>query len=615
MSDSSAGSPTNPGGLQQYLLSTASWLRQFEGIWDLDFEFFEDDNRHPVPMCMFARERHTGTEIFLRREQLLTLRQAPFDTGPRSLMVAYAANAELSCFIARGWPFPCNTLDVYVEVSAAINGLDIEGLESKRPSLLETCALFGIPAMPAAEKNRMRDLILSGKGKYTEDEWQQIERYNRADVEETSAVVNVIAPSIDLPRALLRGRYMGAVAKMEWVGLPISRYYLNLLIENWEPLQLFYIARDDEFGLYDHTSIRLERLHDLINKCGWDWPLTSTGLPELKLKTLGRQAKRYPELKKLVRLREQIAELKISNLTNTVGADGFSRCPLLPFWTRSGRNQPSGRDKIFLPALPSWLHGLIAPPPGYAVVKFDWDGQEYGETAAFSGDPAMLEDYRSGDVHLGFGKRAGLVPPDATKATHREIRDKICKPIVHGQSYGMTAYGIAAKTGKSLLWSREVHASHRLTYHVAHRWIADVVAQAKFDGVIHSAFGWPMAVTSTTKSRTLLNYMAQASGGDMMRIAAIAATEAGIQVCAPIHDAFWVLAPLDQLDDTIRQIIEIMIKAGEAVTGGLTIGVTVEDPVRSPKCLGDIRRPDDKGQAMWTEVWDLILSGFKREAS
>ena len=354
MFDSSAGSPTNPGGLRQYLLSTASWLSQFEAIWSLDFEFFEDENHHPVPVCMFAREWHTSTEIFLRREQLLALRQAPFDIGPRSLVVAYAANAEFSCFVALGWPFPHNVLDVYVEVGAAINGLDIEGLELKRPSLLETCALYGIPAMPAAQKTRMRDLILSGKGKYTEDEWAQTEGYNRADVDETDAVFGVIAPSIDLPRALLRGRYMGAVARMEWVGLPISRYLLDLLIENWEPLQLYYIARDDEFGLYDHTSIRLERLQDLINKRGWDWPLTSTGLPELKLKTLGRQAKRYPELKKLVRLREQIAELKISSLTNTVGADGFSRCPLLPFWTRSGRNQPSGRDKIFLPALPGW---------------------------------------------------------------------------------------------------------------------------------------------------------------------------------------------------------------------------------------------------------------------
>ena len=101
-----------------------------------------------------------------------------------------------------------------------------------------------------------------------------------------------------------------------------------------------------------------------------------------------------------------------------------------------------------------------------------------------------------------------------------------------GQNYGMTAYGIAAKTGKSLLWAREIHALHRLTYPVFHRWVADVVAQAKFDCVIESPFGWPMAVMVGTSDRSLMNYMAQAGGSDMMRLAAIAATEAGIAVCA-----------------------------------------------------------------------------------
>jgi DNA polymerase-1 len=217
-------------------------------------------------------------------------------------------------------------------------------------------------------------------------------------------------------------------------------------------------------------------------------------------------------------------------------------------------------------------------------------------------------------VHLGFGKRVKLVPPDATKASHREIRDKILKPVVHGQSYGMTPYGIAAKTGKSLSWSREIDTGHQLTYPVFHCWVGDVVAQAKFDGVIHSPFGWPMAVTSATKSRTLMNYLAQSSGADMMRIAAIAATEAGIRVACPIHDAFWILAPLDQLSETIQHMVEIMIKAGEAVTGGLTIGVTVEAQIPAPKCLGDIRKPDDKGHAMWGEVRNII-AGFKQEAS
>jgi hypothetical protein len=171
----------------------------------------------------------------------------------------------------------------------------------------------------------------------------------------------------------------------------------------------------------------------------------------MKLKTLGKQAQRYPELKKLVKLRDLIAELRINQLANTIGADGYSRCPLLPFWTKTGRNQPSGRDKMFLPALPAWLHGLVAPPPGWAIAELDWDGQEVGLMAALSGDPAMIEDYASGDPHLSFGRRVKLPPPDATKDTHREERNKICKPVVLGQNYGMTPYGIAAKT--SLLFS------------------------------------------------------------------------------------------------------------------------------------------------------------------
>jgi DNA polymerase family A len=581
--------------------------RNYDTIWHVDFEYRQDKNHRPVPVCMYAYEQHTGAEIALRRDQLLACRRAPFDTGPRSLMVTYAANAEISCFLPFSWPFPRNVLDAYVENIATINGNTDVWPEKRRPKLPEALELHGLVAtMSVEEKNRMRDLILE-KMDYSEEEWRKIQAYNRVDVEETVTLLDTISPTIDLPRALLRGRYSGAaVAHMEWTGLPIDTSYLDCLIENWERLQLHYIARDDEFGLYDGTSFREDRLLDLIEARGWSWPLTEHGHPELKVKVLVKLAKRYPELKRLVRLRELIAELKISKLANTVGADGFSRCPLLPFWTQTGRNQPSGKDKIFLPALPAWLHGEIKPPPGWGCAQLDWDGEEIGLMAAFSGDPTMIEDYLSGDPHLRFGKRAGLLPTDATKQSHREIRDKICKPVTLGQNYGMTAYGIAAKTGKSLLWARDVHARHRLVYPTFHRWLGDVVAQAKFDGVIYSSFGWPRAVIGSTTNRSLMNYLAQAGGADMMQIAAIAATEAGIHVCAPIHDAFWIMAPLDELDTAIEHMRQIMIQAGTAVTGGLPIGVTVEYVVRWPHCLGDVRKPDDKGQVMWEEVKGLI---------
>jgi DNA polymerase I len=597
MSDACAGLPT-------------SWLQRFDSINHVDIEYREDANHHPVPVSMFIYEQHTGTEIFLCRDQLLALKRLPFGTGLRDLMIVYAANAEMSGFLSLGLPPPVNVLDLYVETIASINGRTDIWPHKGRPGLLAALELHALPASSAENKDAMRRLIM-GKEDYTEEEWKLIEDYNRGDViAGTVPLLAAMAGSIDLPRALHRGRYMMAVARQEWVGLPIDVACMTQFAENWAALQRHFIARDDTLGLYEDLSFREQRLWDLIAARHWDWPRTGHGRPELKIRTLAQQARRYPELKPLVRLRNNIAELRLSKLANTVGADGFSRCPMLPFWTRTSRCQPSARDKVFLPSLPGWLHGVLRPPPGFALVELDWSGEENGIMAGLSGDPGMIADYLSGDPHWAFGVRAGLVAADAIKADYKELRNKVMKPVNHGQNYGMTPYGIAAKTGRSLLWAREVHARHRQTYPVFHRWLGDIVAQAKFDGVMVTPFGWPMAVIAETKHRTLMNYMAQASGADCMRIASIAAAEAGIQVCCSVHDSFWILATLDTLDATIAHMVDIMRRAGEAVTGGLTIGVEVKTIVRWPHSLGDVR----KDQPMWAEVRGLLDSGRLQQA-
>jgi hypothetical protein len=113
------------------------------------------------------------------RARLLACVRAPFDTGPDTLVTSYSIVAELSCFQALSWPMPRNVLCTYFETAAATNGLDLVGLTNKRPSLLEACDMFGIPArMTAERKTYMRDLIL-GNADYTEAQWGEIESYNR----------------------------------------------------------------------------------------------------------------------------------------------------------------------------------------------------------------------------------------------------------------------------------------------------------------------------------------------------------------------------------------------------------------------------------------------------
>jgi hypothetical protein len=115
-------------------------------------------------------------------------------------------------------------------------------------------------------------------------------------------------------------------------------------------------------------------------------------------------------------------------------------------------------------------------------------------------------------------------------------------------------------------------------------------------------------VTAETKTRTVMNFLAQAGGSDVMRLVSIVATECGIPTAAPVHDAFWILVPLDELDTTIARMSEIMTEAGRLVAG-IPIRVKVEAVVRWPQCLGDVRKPDDKGQAMWREVRELVCNG------
>ena len=80
--------------------SSTDWRQQYDSVWHVDFEYREDTNYHPVPVSMFAYEQHSGTEIFLRREQLLNLRRAPFGVGQSRS--AGGLCGECRAFVFRG---------------------------------------------------------------------------------------------------------------------------------------------------------------------------------------------------------------------------------------------------------------------------------------------------------------------------------------------------------------------------------------------------------------------------------------------------------------------------------------------------------------------------------
>jgi hypothetical protein len=446
-----------------------------------------------------------------------------------------------------------------------------------------------------SEKDAMIQLII-GQREWLEEEKRKILDYCAEDVFALIALLPVMAPTIDWPRAKLRGRYMAAAARMERTGIPIDVPLYKRLVANWQLLKQHLIAEVDQtYGVYENGSFKQARFGEYLQANGIPWPRLPSGALALDGTTFDEQARSHPQLRPLYELRATLSCLRSFSIP--VGADHRARCMLSAFQSVTGRNQPRSSEFLFGPA--RWIRGLAREQEGRALAYVDWSSQEIAVAAGLSGDERMAEDYSSGDVYLAFAKAAGLVPQDATKEGNADIRE-VCKAVVLGVNYGMGPETMAFKIGKSKIEAIELLRLHKVTYPKFRRWIDNTVTSALFNGRMQSVFGWQRHVGRNANPRSLMNFPMQAGGAEMMRIAAIAATEAGIEVCCPVHDAFLISARADRIDDDVMAMRALMSKAARAVTGGLDVRTDVKI-ARWPD-----RYMDKRGEGMWRRVMNLL---------
>ncbi len=563
----------------------------FRHVWAVDFEFMASPGERPAPVCLVARELRSGELLKVWRDELRRMRVPPYPTGADALFIAYFASAEFGCHQALGWPMPERVLDLYTEHRARFNGIGAPAGNN----LLGALAANGIESIDALEKEEMRELVLRG-GPWTSSERAAILDYCQTDVDALQRLLPAMLPTIDLPRAILRGRYMAAVARMEHVGVPVDQPILEQLRAGWDAIKLHLVEEiDADFGVYDGTTFKLDWLATYLASREIPWPRLGSGRLDLSDETFRDRARAHPELEPLRNLRHALSQMRLNDLA--VGQDGRNRLLLSPFGSRSGRNTPSNTKFIFGPS--AWLRGLIRPPPGHGLAYVDWSSQEVGIAAALSGDPLLIAAYRSGDPYLAFAKKIGVVPIDATKATHKAVRDQF-KAVVLGVNYGMGEQTLADAIERPIADARNLLRRHRETYRTFWRWVEAAVDVAMTQGEIRSVFGWPLQVGSNVNPRTLLNFPMQANGAEMLRLACCLATERGIQVCAPIHDAVLICAPLERLEVDVAAMRSAMAEASRVVLGGFELGTDAE-LVRWPG-----RYMDHRGAVMWETVMGLL---------
>jgi DNA polymerase I len=576
-----------------------------------DTEFIPSPGEMVTPVCLVAKELRSG---HVWRQWMGGFSATPpYPLDRQTLFVSFSAPAELSVHRALNWRDPTRVLDLFAEHRLNVNGYSYH---DDMWSLLGAMAMHGLDPGPAAVKDAMRDRIIAGPP-FSDDERDEILTYCESDVNGLALLLERMLPRIltrphGLVHALNRGSYGVAVAAIEATGIPIDAGTLGRLRTHWDVIKDQLIADGDhEYGVFDGQELDRKKLAEFLRRHRIAWPRTrKTGVLSIDKDTFKDMArgKHHRLLNPLRELLSTLGQLRLNDLQ--VGSDGRNRCQLKPFWSITGRNQPSSSGYIFGNA--TWYRGLIKPSPGRAIAYLDWKSQEIGIAAAFSQDEAMLDALSTGDFYLGFGKRARVIPDDATEETHETERTAL-KTVSLGVGYGMQEQSLAVRLAKTCPEARELLRLHQRTFPRFWQWSDDVVQYGKLYGKIWTPYGWELNVTAVRKIRTMRNFLMQAGGSEMLRIAcyrfvAGGGLERGFLLAGPVHDALLIESADDDLDEAIAYTRGVMEAASRAVLGGYTLKVDVKT-WRWPD-----RYMDKRGLTTWHRIMGHLARAEQRAA-
>src|ERR1035437_2897280 len=511
-------------------------LAPFNEVWSVHFEQATPDGARPIPICLVAKELKSGMIMRAWGGEFETA--PPFSVDKSSLFVAYKPSDEIACMLALNWPSPLRVLDLSAEFRVATNGRRTIAGNSLFGALTQ-CGLDAIGSI----SNPAGEISISAFATKSRSDWSAILARCENVVLAQSRLFDGMLKTFDLPRALLRRRFMAAAAGIAIAGIPVDCLLLSEFGERWEEVQS--VLEPDQ-GAITHT---LDQSYAL---------------------TSGRAR---------------------SPFDFAVGPDGRHRFSTSYFHARTSRNQ--AQRCIF--DAPVWVRGLIRPAPDTALAYVDWSQHELGIAGALSADQTLLEHYRAGDAYLRFAVQIGAAPPGATKSTHGAIREQF-KAICLGSLYGLGTMALADKIKCTPITASKFLRGHREVYHEYWAWSDRVVESSMLLGSVASVFGWPFHLSSETNPRTLRNFPVQAAGAEMLRLASAMANEAGIKVCALVNDAILIEAPIVEIDRAVETMRSVMSEASRIVLLDLELRTDVI-VARFPE-----RFTDPRGIAKWNRV-------------
>jgi hypothetical protein len=159
---------------------------------------------------------------------------------------------------------------------------------------------------------------------------------------------------------------------------------------------------------------------------------------------------------------------------------------------------------------------------------------------------------------------------------------------------------LAINLGKPDYIARGLLKEHRSLFKAYWEGSQSTMDNAARKGVLYTKLGWRMLRAKIPNPRALINFPMQGNGADMLKLACCLGTERGVQICAPIHDATLIMAPIDQLEESVAKMRAAWAEASRVILDGFEIRTDAK-LIRYPD-----RYSDKRGAKTWAKLMELL---------
>ena len=445
------------------------------------------------------------------------------------------------------------------------------------------------------EKTRIRDIIISGHPEKIDAARADIQAYNRSDIEHLPRLLNTMAAMSWAAKTGFEPKHLGAADAREWVegamvradysfrtarmvaaGYPVNQKKLKKFQSNIKNI-LAVAVQDCIDSSPTFVPFRYDKKKD-AHVCNVkyikEW-VKEQNLPhwrETKKKQLSVSKDAFAEwfdassegfagaYCRWLKTKQSLSgfvpvagKSRKGVFSDFVGCDGRVRPYFNIYGSQSSRSQPGAVG--FIPLKAHWMRNFIEAPPGRALASVDYASQEFLIAAIISQDEKMMAAYESGDVYMAFGKDAGVIPRDGTKKSHKLERD-VCKAMVLGISYDMSARGLAPRVSRVLKKPfSEAEAQGLIDkffeiYEDYNDWKHATIREYESEQFLSLPDGWTMWGDNDNR-RSVGNFPVQGAGAYVMRRAVAMAQDAGLRVIYTLHDSLTIEFDSARVDQVV----------------------------------------------------------------